>query len=344
MEKSVFIGTSNRGFAQQAQEEIRRLFTVPVHSVWLVPNEIFKFELAVNRAEAVKMLLEKEPAFLRHMHPVDAEAEWGGTSESALHFALEYLRTSGSLSGLRVAVQIRKTEDQIGGECSPSELKQELDEMLAKDFGAEPVVKEADEIISMLLARDRLYIGRSKPSENLSDWSGGAVRFRKEDGQISRAKFKLLEAESAFGLDFSQYRSALDIGAAPGGWTSLLLERDVQVTAVDPAKLDAGLLRNPKLTYLQKNAGDVVFSSNAFDLLVCDMSWSHRQMAKLVKGLLYALQAGGTAIITVKLMNKKAFQTLREVIQDLSPELEVQKAKQLFHNREELTLFLLKRY
>ncbi len=65
-------------------------------------------------------------------------------------------------------------------------------------------------------------------------------------------------------------------------------------------------------------------------------------MAKLVRGLLYALKTGGTAIITVKLMNKKAFQSIREVIQDLSPELELQKAKQLFHNREELTLFLVK--
>ncbi|CAG7645521.1 Ribosomal RNA large subunit methyltransferase M [Paenibacillus solanacearum] len=343
MSGAAFIGTSNRGFAQQAQEEIRRLTDTPVSFQWLVPNEVFLFAFAdMLRGEAIDRLLERPPVFLRHMQPVDVQRDWHGSEREALQGIGDLLgHGDESWAGMRIAVQVRRTE-QYAGECTPAGLKQELDRVLDTDFAAIPAVKDVDRIVSVFLTDGKLYAGMSKPQDNLSDWPGGAIRFRREEGQISRAKFKLLEAEAAFGLDFAQYRSALDIGAAPGGWTSLLLERGLQVTAVDPAKLDAALLHHPKLTWLQKNAGDVTFADGTFDLLVCDMSWGHRQMTKLVKGLLYALQPGGTAVITLKLMHKKAFQSLREAVGDLSPELELQQAKQLFHNRDELTLFMIR--
>ncbi|MCZ8515865.1 methyltransferase domain-containing protein [Paenibacillus filicis] len=338
---SVWIGTSNRGFAQQAQEEIRRLFEAPVRFEWLAAGELFKFTVEESRERVVERILAGAPAFLRHMQPVEAEADLGEDLQATVAWLQRQLKERPPGAGQRIAVQVRKTEEGASGLSVP-ELKHAVDELLEQEWQAVPVAREADEVLSLLAAGGRLYFGRSAPHENISDWPGGAIRFRREEGQISRAKFKLLEAEQAFGLDFAQYRSALDIGAAPGGWTSLLLERGLQVTAVDPAKLDATLLRSPRLRYLQKNADDVAFAAGEFDLLVCDMSWSHRQMAKLVKGLLYALQPGGTAVITVKLMHKKAFQTIREVTQDLAPELSLQQAKQLFHNREELTLFFLK--
>ncbi|GAA4876487.1 SAM-dependent methyltransferase [Paenibacillus vulneris] len=335
---SMFIGTSNHGFGQHAQEEIRRLFETQVQFRHIIPAEVFTFTIQEDKASVIEKLIHHEPMFLRHMQPVDAVLEWDGSMEALLHPIAESLKLE---EGLKTAVQVRKTE-QVSSDVSLGDYKRAIDEVLEKEYSTIPVVKDADVIVSVFLTADKAYLGVSKPEHNLSDWSGGAIRFRKEEGQVSRAKFKLLEAERAFGLDFGQYRSALDIGAAPGGWTSLLLERGMKVTAVDPAKLDPSLLRNPKLTFLQKNAADVTFQPQSFDLLVCDMSWSPRQMAKLVKGLLYALQTGGTAIITVKLMHKKPFQTVRELVEDLSPELALQKGKQLFHNREELTVFFIK--
>ncbi|KZE80036.1 SAM-dependent methyltransferase [Paenibacillus elgii] len=343
MNDSIFIGTSNRGFAQQAQEELRRLLGQSVKFEWLAPGEVFVFTSEFERSDTIGRILAQEPVFLRHMQPVDATQPWNGTFDHAIHYIHEMLVAAGaSVKQMNVAVQARKAEGEALASLSLPSVRSSVEEILATVFEANPVSRDADLILSLYFTEAKLYFGLSRPQDNLSDWSGGAIRFRKEEGQVSRAKFKLLEAEQAFGLDLSQYRSALDIGAAPGGWTSLLLERGLRVTAVDPAKLDATLLRHPQLTFFQKKADEVSFAANAFDLLVCDMSWSHRQMAKLVRGLLGALQPGGTAVITVKLMHKKAFQTIREVVSDLAPELELQQAKQLFHNREELTLFLMK--
>lgn len=341
MSETYWIGTANRGFAQQAQEEIRRLLEPPVRFEWITAGELFKFTASGEAGEVVARITAQEPVFLRHLFPL--EGQWEDVTDPTELFPAwgELLASRAVGAGERVAVQVRKTEEPAS-ELSPSALRQAAEAWLAQQCGIEPATKDAAWILSVVLSGTRVYAGVSRPQDNLSDWPGGAVRFRREDGQISRAKFKLLEAELAFGLDFGGYRSALDIGAAPGGWTSLLLERGLPVTAVDPARLDASLMRHPQLTFLQKNAANVKFAPGQFDLLVCDMSWSHRQMARLVKALLYALQPGGTAVITVKLMNRKALQTIREVSQDLAPELTLQKAKQLFHNREELTLFLLK--
>lgn len=337
---SRFIGTSNHGFAQYAQEEIKRLFPA-VRFLLLVPTEIFLFELPVSAVEAAQLIRQQEPMFLRHMHPVDHVWE-GVRSEADLNELVQWVKDHAVFQpGEKVAVQVRKEE---GSEApyTPFAVKAAMDELIVSSFGAVPVVKDAKRIVSVYVTASKLYLGISYPEDNLSDWSGGAIRFQKEEDQISRAKFKLLEAEQRFGLDFGLYRTALDIGAAPGGWTSFLLEKGLRVTAIDPANMHPSLLKHPQLTIYKKNASDVLLRDEEFDLLVCDMSWSPRQMGRLVADLLYAFKVGGTAIITVKLMHKKPFQTVKELLHAFESELQLVQAKQLFHNREELTLYLIK--
>lgn len=340
---STWIGTANHGFAVYAIEELRRLFT-GMKFKYLVPSETFQFTVELSYEDVLQHIHSQEPMFLRHIHPVQTQLT---RSEEMDHEAdlVAIRRAIKALPDLnrdeKIAVQVRKAEN-AGFAYSPSEIKKALDEVLIERFSVETVVRDADQIVSIYVTATTIFIGVSRPSDNLSDWAGGAIRFRKEDGQISRAKFKLLEAEYAFGLDFTQYRNAIDLGAAPGGWTSLLLERGLQVTAIDPGALDPSIIRHKRLTYYRRNAANVKLDENQYDLLVCDMSWSPKQTGKLLKDLLYALQVGGTIILTVKLMHKKPFQTIKELIKELEPELSLQHAKQLFHNREELTLFLVK--
>jgi 23S rRNA (cytidine2498-2'-O)-methyltransferase len=338
-----WIGTSNRGSAQYAVEELRRMFP-SMKFMYLVPSEMFRFVVPdMNADEAIARILENEPMFLRHLQPVDgAFARGESDNGAALSRLQEAVIGLGALSqGNKVAVQVRKS-DSSGFEYAPSEVKRTLDEAMASELGIVPVVREADWIVSVFVTEKTVFYGVSRPEHNLSDWPGGMIRYRQEDGQISRAKFKLLEAERIFGLDFAAYRDAIDLGAAPGGWTSLLLERGVHVTAIDPGALHPSLKDHPKLTFLKRNAADVKLETGGSDLLVCDMSWSPLQTGRLLKDLLYALQHGGSVILTVKLMHGKPFQTIKELMRVLEPELTLQRAKQLFHNREELTLFLVK--
>ncbi|HEU4962297.1 MAG TPA: SAM-dependent methyltransferase [Bacilli bacterium] len=338
--KSVLIGTTNHGFAQYAQEEVRRLLPDTKFTV-LEPGEVFFIHAPYALEEVVARLKQTEPMFLRHIQPVTDELAIDRTRADLDHL-IEFVRDNISWTEReKVAIQTRKL-GAVKYEYTPYGVKEALDAILVQERGVEPVVRGADRILSIFLTQEKAYLGLSRPEDNLSDWSGGAVRYQKEEGQISRAKFKLLEAEERFDLDFAQFETAMDIGAAPGGWTSLLLERGCHVTAIDPGEMHESLLDEPNLTFLQKNAADVHLDDESFDLLVCDMSWSPKQMSKLVADLLPALRVGGVAIVTVKLMHKKPFQTVKEILNTFGPEMELMRAKQLFHNREELTLYLMK--
>jgi 23S rRNA (cytidine2498-2'-O)-methyltransferase len=335
---STWIGTANRGFGKLAASELARLFD-KVKTQSVSPGDVFRFETDVSRDEAVSRIHTKEPIFLRHMQPADRAipiSDADGTL-SAIQAAVR--EADAPFRGKKVAVQARKAESPQTpiADIQPIDVKRSIDEVLTDTHGAIPVVQDMEWVVSVYLARDTVYIGWSTPEENLSSWSGGAIHFRKEDGDISRAKYKLMEAESTFGLHFSDFHSALDIGAAPGGWSSFLLERGLRVTAVDPAAMHPSLLREHGFTYVPKNAANVRFPDGEFDLLVCDMSWDPLNMAELVKRLLPAVSKDGTILTTVKLMHGKAFATLREVERIMEPEAQLVKTKQLFHNREELT-------
>ncbi|WMT42911.1 SAM-dependent methyltransferase [Paenibacillus sp. D2_2] len=337
-----YVCTANHGFAPYAQEELRRLFG-SVKSTVLVSGEVLLVTLPFESQEIERRFAEVQPLFLRHMFPVSWQ--WTVDVENSNRAwedeLVEYLLADGRINGAKVAIQPRKSEGSLWQESALSfkdMLQARLDESKA-----EFVVRDADLIVSVFIGKDQVLVGISTPQQNLSDWNGGAIRFQREEGQISRAKFKLLEAESVFDIDFSAFHEALDIGAAPGGWSSFLLERGLKVTAVDPAKMHPSILDSPRLTHIRKNADSVKFREGQFDLLVCDMSWNPKQTAKMVIDLLYALVPGGTAVVTVKLMSKKPMALIQEVISLFeASQMQVQRAKQLFHNRDEITLYMIK--
>ncbi|MFD1954769.1 SAM-dependent methyltransferase [Paenibacillus thailandensis] len=335
-----WIGTANRGYSPYAIEELRRLLDGGTFSQ-LAAGETFLFEAASDKQDVRELIAAKPPIFLRHVQPVEQELEIKGDESDLSGLAAIVYDNKERLAGKNVSVHVRKGPVS-NFVYTPAETKDALRPSF-EALDSELVLQQPELIFAVYAAADKLYAGIGTPDEMLSDWPGGAIRFQREEGQISRAKFKLLEAEKTFGLDLSAYRSALDIGAAPGGWTSLLLERGLQVTAIDPAELHESLKGHPKLAYLKRNASEVKFGSNAFDLLVCDMSWSPMQMVKLVLELQQSLMPQATAIITIKLMHRKPLQTIREVIAKLEACFKVERAKQLFHNREEITLFLIKK-
>ncbi|OGX61555.1 MAG: hypothetical protein A2189_08965, partial [Paenibacillus sp. RIFOXYA1_FULL_44_5] len=219
------IGTSNHGFAHYAQMEIRKLFAGATFTT-LVKNEIFLINLPVAYDEAAAVLADPqtEPIFLRHVHPVMWELPIK-RDESDLEQLRAWVGEQSEFSeGEKVAVQTCRAAE-IPFDYTVYGVKAAVDPILQEKFHTEPVVQHMDKIISVYLSADRMYVGISLPELNLSDWSGGAIRFRRDEGLISRAMFKLLEAEIKFHLPLQDFKRALDIGAAPGGWTSLLLER-----------------------------------------------------------------------------------------------------------------------
>ncbi|BBI33670.1 SAM-dependent methyltransferase [Cohnella abietis] len=334
-----YVSTANPGFAPYAMEELRRRIKGTKVS-GLAPGETFSFTTGDNDPEQVlKDLRRNEPIFLRHIFPIEAEKDVMNSPDKTAEVLKEYAASLGErVKGRKVAIQVRK-EQSSPFPYSSAEGRDIIIPVI-EELGGESVARDADWIVSIYASKKMIYMGCSLPSDNLSDWPGGAVRFRKDEGVISRAAFKLLEAERAFNLPLDQFSYALDLGAAPGGWTSVLLERGLKVTAVDPAEMDPSLELHPRLRHMRRNAADISFAPGSFDLLVCDMSWDPHHTCRIVSELAPVLSAGGSGIITLKLMHRKPFQSIQDLMEDYGQVFDIRKVKQLFHNREEVTMWV----
>ncbi len=77
-----------------------------------------------------------------------------------------------------------------------------------------------------------------------------------------------------------------------------------------------------------------------FDVLVNDMRMDGRDSARLMAAYAKHLYPGGLAIMTVKLPEQNRRQVLDHTLNILRNAYEIAGAKQLFHNRSEITLFL----
>lgn len=173
---SRFICTANHGFAPYAQEELRRTFGA-VKSTVLVPGEILLAGLPVAEEEVADKLWAEYPTFLRHIQPVQFQ-ENTEDSEQSIEKLVAFVLNHKELNGASVVLQVRKTEGAFWQENAAS-LKQLLTEKL-DELGCEWVVRDAEYVISVFATNDMLYAGVSRPEQNLSDWSGGAVRFQKK--------------------------------------------------------------------------------------------------------------------------------------------------------------------
>jgi 23S rRNA (cytidine2498-2'-O)-methyltransferase len=184
-------------------------------------------------------------------------------------------------------------------------------------------------------------VGLSTPRQNLSDWAGGARRFAREEGQVSRSEFKLLEAFEVFDLKLPSRGVTLDLGASPGGWTRVLRQRGQYVTAVDPGALDERVASDPGVRHKRMTAEAYLRDEpDHFDLIVNDMRMDGRDSARLMAAYARLLYPHGIAIMTLKLPEARRMPILEHALDILRSAYTVAGARQLFHNRSEITLFL----
>lgn len=97
----------------------------------------------------------------------------------------------------------------------------------------------------------------------------------------SRAFAKLVEAEQRLGLCIAAGETCVDLGACPGSWSYVALNRDAQVTAVDRSPLREDLMANPRLTFHQGDAFKFIPAAPV-DWLLCDVIAAPERSVELV--------------------------------------------------------------
>lgn len=185
---------------------------------------------------------------------------------------------------------------------------------------------------------ERATIGALPVSEAASTWPGGRARMKLPAGAPSRATAKLLEALTWIGIGPGPGELCVDLGAAPGGWTFVLLGRKARVIAVDRAAMAPAIAKDRRLTHVRGNAFDFR-PDEPVDWLFCDMVHKPTEVAKLLarwgrEGL------ARLVVSNLKLPMKKRVPAVAEACRIVQAGgWKDLRTRQLYHDRDEITLF-----
>lgn len=357
---STFVVTSSEEFENAARAEMGRYDSKLKLGDSLEPG-MFLVTSQLNWDDFAAIVGQEPPIFARHLFPVQATVLLTKTETDLdkLAEAVEQLPRLDELSeDTPFSVQARLFEEVEGQALSyaytPFAIKERLVEVIRQKTGAVENIREPLEILSVVASQGNAYLGLSPAELNLSGWGGGMRRFAKRDEQISRAELKLQEALEVFEVELPTDGEALDLGASPGGWTRLLLEAGLKVTAIDPADLDPRLQKyEGKLTHFQGHAERFLENAladksrlGAYAVLVSDVRMDANMAAHLMVSYAPLLRRDGLAITTLKLPHESAklkpshlVEQALAILRKTYPNL---RARQLFHNRSEITVLLKK--
>ena len=188
------------------------------------------------------------------------------------------------------------------------------------------------------------------PANNNAPDPMGIPRLRMPGSAPSRSTLKLDEAINWFFSKeeqaswFKPGMHAVDLGAAPGGWSWQLVKRGLLVTAIDNGPMDAALMSSGMVEHLRVDAFTYT-PAGKIDWLVCDMAERPMHVSRLIARWLTHNYCKA-AIFNLKLPMKKRYQSVIECMELLNRDLNkagikhTLRIKQLYHDREEVTACL----
>ncbi|RZA13824.1 MAG: 23S rRNA (cytidine(2498)-2'-O)-methyltransferase RlmM [Lysobacteraceae bacterium] len=196
-----------------------------------------------------------------------------------------------------------------------------------------------------LLEGGHALLATSEP-EDSSPWPLGIPRLRTHADAPSRSALKLEEALLVL-LDADERKRLLregmraaDLGAAPGGWTWVLMRQGMRVQSVDNGPLRQNVLDSGLVEHLRAD-GFSWQPQQPLDWMACDMVEQPRRVAERMATW---VREGWCrhAIFNLKLPMKKRWQETQLCLDLFAQQAEKPltiRAKQLYHDREEITVF-----
>lgn len=201
----------------------------------------------------------------------------------------------------------------------------------------------------VLLGGDHLLLAEAR-GDDASPWPLGIPRLRIGPEAPSRSAAKLEEALVTL-LDADERERwlkpgmrAADLGAAPGGWSWVLAKRHLRVAAVDNGPMAASAMDTGLIEHLRED-GFRWQPAAPLDWMVCDMV---EQPIRVASRMAEWFDRGWCrhAVFNLKLPMKKRWDETRrclEHFEEHAGEIAVLRARQLYHDREEITVFASRR-
>lgn len=235
---------------------------------------------------------------------------------------------------------------ELSGLCRALQRPLEIAARIGKEA---PPAREGLRLHCCLLSGTAAYVGYAS-RRNSAPWAMGIPRLRFPRGAPSRSTLKLEEAFLCLLTPEEQAASlrpgmrAVDLGAAPGGWTWQLVHRHLRVVAVDNGAIDAALMESGLVEHVRAD-GFRYRPGEPVDWMVCDIVEQPIRVAELAARW-FAAGLCRHGIFNLKLPMKKRYQEIQrclalihDILSDASVDYRLA-CKQLYHDREEVTVYL----
>jgi 23S rRNA (cytidine2498-2'-O)-methyltransferase len=284
----------------------------------------------------IRSALAADPAvFVHHAAPVTEEIPLAGdrTDIAVITAAVRHMRLPTDFS---YAVECRKGRSTIAGPHTVAayttrDIEIAVGTALAADSHSIEL-RHPDRVISIYLSDSSALMG-----VHAGEF---ADRMRRTPPTlVSRAEHKLAEALDIFRINVAAGQNALDLGAAPGGWSYLLAERGMTVTAVDPGELAPAVETHPDITHIRGRAEDLRLPPASFTLAVNDMNMDPADSAYVMCSIADLLLPEGHAVLTIKLPGR-ADRGIAAATAVLESAYDIVDIRHLPHNRQEVTALL----
>ena len=187
-------------------------------------------------------------------------------------------------------------------------------------------------------------------ADNLAMWPMGIPRLKFPREAPSRSTLKLEEAWHHF-IPREQWdqrlapgMTAVDLGAAPGGWTWQLVNREIRVTAVDNGPMAESLMYSGFVVH-QRADGFTFRPRHPVHWMVCDIVEKPARTASMIETWL-GEGLCREAVVNLKLPMKQRYAEVRRLLERIASGLAERGmkvsigCKQLYHDREEVTCHL----
>jgi 23S rRNA (cytidine2498-2'-O)-methyltransferase len=272
-----------------------------------------------------------------------ADFDVGGSAPNRHHPACDTLRleTADTNEGKALSGLTRSLEARLANELAARRL-------LRHERDGDSTAQHARHHHVLFADGAHAYVGTSA-APWASRWTMGIPRLRMPGRAPSRSTLKLAEAFVVFleGRELELLRAgmrAVDLGAAPGGWTWQLAERGIRVTAVDNGPLKGEVRDDALVTHLRAD-GLSFLPKRPVDWMVCDIVEKPSRIATLVARWVAEGHARHS-IFNLKLPMKKRYDEVQRcvaIIREALAKARVEhtlQLRQLYHDREEVTGYL----
>lgn len=333
-------------FRKSSLEELERTSKFKI-----IEDSVYAIVIDSKEKKLAEKLLESKPVFVYNIFPLKSCSKIGKDYLGSIYKAIpKALPKSGS-----VKIECFDINSKKG--YSAKDIEVHLGQRLEKSKHSVNI-ENPDFLLYLVLINMKCYLG-------LADYNKMDKKFINPErhyhpyskDSVSRSELKLMQAFNEFKIQGEGI--AIDLGAAPGGWSKFLASSGFKVVAIDNGDLDYKNLRKSGLKvkilangsyiskYLQQNnivhiksdSGKVKLKGLKANLLLDDMNLQPSESAKILLSFAKNLEKNGKMVMTVKCIDRKAEKHIHNAVKVLSKKFKIKGTKVLPSNRQEVTLF-----